>query len=181
VRAQLERSPALGPHASDVGELAAGVAEHLGLAGPRVELVRQAAELHDVGKIAIPDAVLDKPGPLSADEWQLIREHTLIGERILSAAPALQGVSRIVRASHERFDGSGYPDGAAGEEISLEARIVCAADAYSAMVSDRPYHRAMSTAEAAVELRRCAGRQFDPSVVEALVAVLGEPFLRAAA
>jgi diguanylate cyclase (GGDEF)-like protein len=172
VRAQHERSPLLGPHVSDVAELAQAVGERMGLSDHRLGWVRQTAELHDVGKMAIPDEVLDKPGPLTDDEWVLIREHTVIGERIVAAAPSLREVARIVRATHERFDGAGYPDGIAGEDISLEARIVNATDAYCAMTQTRPYRQAMSTEGALDELRRCAGSQFDPAVVDALIGVL---------
>jgi HD-GYP domain-containing protein (c-di-GMP phosphodiesterase class II) len=172
VRVQHERSRELGPHASGVGELSARVGEALGLPVDRVHRLRLAAELHDIGKMAIPDAILDKPGPLDADEWRLLREHTLIGERMLSVAPAMGDVAAIVRASHERVDGTGYPDGLAGDEVPLEARIVAAADAYSAMTSERAYRRAVSHEGALAELRRCAGTQLDPVVVEALAAVV---------
>ena len=131
-----------------------------------------AAELHDVGKVAIPDAIINKPGPLDDDEWAFMRRHTLIGERIVAAAPALGAVAQLVRASHERWDGDGYPDAIAGEDIPLGARIVAVCDAYDAIVSDRPYRRGRSAAEAMVELHRCAGTQFDPAVVDAFAAVL---------
>jgi HD-GYP domain-containing protein (c-di-GMP phosphodiesterase class II) len=124
--------------------------------------------------MAIPDAVLDKTGPLNDDEWQLMREHTLIGERILSSAPALTEVGKIVRATHERIDGGGYPDGLAGEEIPLEARIIAAADAFCVMTTERPYDAVRTTKGAMDELWRCSGTQFDPAVVEALAAVLAE-------
>jgi diguanylate cyclase (GGDEF)-like protein/putative nucleotidyltransferase with HDIG domain len=176
VRVQTERSQSLGPHVCEVGDLAVAVADQLGLPEHRVALVRQAAELHDIGKMAIPDAVLEKPGPLTDDEWLLIREHTIIGERMLSVAPALRDIAAIVRASHERYDGAGYPDGTAADDIPVEARIVNAADAYCAMTSDRPYHTARARHEAVGELRRCAGGQFDPTVVDALLTVLnGHP------
>src|SRR5262249_51813971 len=116
--------------------------------------------------------ILDKPGPLTQDEWVMMREHTIVGERILAAAPALRAVAGIVRSSHERVDGRGYPDGLAGEAIPLESRIVGAADAYCAMVSERAYSAARSPGAAADELRRCAGSQFDRAVVEALLVVL---------
>jgi diguanylate cyclase (GGDEF)-like protein len=172
VRVQHECSRELGPHASGVGELAARVGEALGLAADRVGRLRLAAELHDIGKIAIPSAILDKPGPLDDDEWNLMREHTLIGERMLSVAPAMRDVASIVRWSHERVDGTGYPDGLAGDELPLEARIVAAADAYAAMTSDRAYRPARPHEVAAAELRRSAGTQLDPVVVETLLAVL---------
>ena len=172
VRVQSERSSGLGPHVSDVSRLAVAVAQSLEVPEHRVNLVRQVAELHDIGKMAIPDALLDKPGPLTDDEWTLVREHTIIGERILAASPALRDVAALVRASHERFDGKGYPDKLAGDAIPLESRIVTAADAYCAMTSRRPYHSARSLEGAAGELRRCAGGQFDPAVVDAMIRVL---------
>jgi diguanylate cyclase (GGDEF)-like protein len=174
VRVQEERSPLLGPHVSEVTALSEAVAERLGLPERRLHDLRQTAELHDVGKMAIPDEVLDKPGPLTADEWRLIREHTIIGERIVSAAPALGEVAKLVRATHERFDGGGYPDGLVGEQIPLEARIVSAADAFCAMTQERPYRAAKSVEGALEELRRCSGSQFDPRVAKALIAVVRE-------
>jgi HD-GYP domain-containing protein (c-di-GMP phosphodiesterase class II) len=147
-----------------------------------VEQIRQAAELHDVGKVAIPDAILDKPGRLNDDEWAFIRRHTLIGERILAAAPALRSVATLVRSSHENFDGSGYPDGLVGSEIPLGSRIISVCDAFHAMTTDRPYRQAMSQSDAIAELRRCAGQQFDPAVVEQFCRALarGGELLRAA-
>jgi diguanylate cyclase (GGDEF)-like protein len=174
VRVQYERSPLLGPHVSEVAELADAIARYIRLPEARLSCLRQVAELHDVGKMAIPDAVLDKPGPLTDDEWQLVREHTIVGERIVSAAPALGDVAKMVRATHERFDGTGYPDGLRGETIPLEARIVNAADAYCAMTQTRPYRQAKSVEGALDEIERCAGSQFDPHVVEALLKVVGE-------
>jgi diguanylate cyclase (GGDEF)-like protein len=174
LRALHERWPLLGPHAVDVADLAEAVALRMGIAEHRVERLRQAAELHDVGKMAIPDAILEKTGPLTDDEWRLMREHTLIGERILSSAPALADVGRIVRATHERIDGGGYPDGLVGEEIPLEARVIAAADAFCVMTSERPYDAVRSTKGALDELWRCSGTQFDPAVVEALAVVLAE-------
>jgi HD-GYP domain-containing protein (c-di-GMP phosphodiesterase class II) len=167
LRALIERSPDLEAHASDVGALAEAVAVHLGLSEAEIEEVRHAAQLHDVGKVAVPDAILRKPGPLTAQEWEFIRQHTIIGERILAAAPSLTGVAKLVRSSHERWDGGGYPDALAGEQIPLGARIVAVADAYDAMVTDRPYRKASTPAEALDELRACAGSQFDPRVVYA--------------
>jgi two-component system cell cycle response regulator len=116
--------------------------------------------------MAIPDAVLHKPGPLTPEEMELIRRHTLIGERILDSAPAMSPVARIVRSSHERWDGAGYPDGLAGEEIPLGSRIIFICDAFDAMVSERPYREPMGADEALAELRRCAGTQFDPELTE---------------
>jgi len=166
-----EREPDLHLHLNGVAALVARVARALGLDAEQRDEVARAAELHDIGKIAIPDAILHKPGPLDDDEWRLMREHTVVGDRILGAAPAMRPVARIVRSSHERWDGSGYPDRLAGEQIPLGARIVAVCDAYDAMTSERPYQRRLDHAAALAELRRCAGSQFDPRVVEAFCAV----------
>jgi diguanylate cyclase (GGDEF)-like protein len=165
LRALAERNPDLGEHLTTVAELAVAVAGRLGLSPAEVEQVRQAADLHDVGKVAIPDAILNKPGPLDDEEWVFMRRHTIIGERIVAAAPALRDVATLVRASHERHDGGGYPDGLAGEQIPLGARIVSICDAFDAMVADRPYRAARGPDAALAELERCAGTQFDPVVV----------------
>ena len=150
--------------------LARGVARRLGLPVEERDIVARAAELHDIGKMAIPDAILSKPGPLDEREWRFMRRHTIIGEDILNAAPALQPVAALVRASHERWDGAGYPDGTAGEEIPEGARIVAVCDAFSAMVQDRPYQAGLSVQAAVAEIKRCAGTNFDPAVVEAFAA-----------
>jgi HD-GYP domain-containing protein (c-di-GMP phosphodiesterase class II) len=134
--------------------------------------VKRAAALHDIGKLAIPESILGKEGALTAAEWSFVRQHTVIGERILSAAPSLTGCARIVRSSHEWWDGTGYPDGLAGESIPLAARIVAVCDAFDAMTSPRPYRARRSEPEAIAELRRCAGTQFDPAVVACFVAAL---------
>jgi diguanylate cyclase (GGDEF)-like protein len=162
-----EREPALGNHMKGVANLALGVGTRLSLIPEELDEVVRAAELHDVGKMAIPDEILRKSGPLTQEEWGFVRRHTLVGERILSAAPALLPVAKIVRASHERWDGSGYPDGIAGEEIPLGARIVAVCDAFDAMITFRPYSPARPVEEALRELRACAGTQFDPAVVAA--------------
>jgi two-component system cell cycle response regulator len=174
-----EREPGLGDHLKGVSKLALGVATRLKLEGEERDEVVRAAELHDVGKMAIPDMVLRKPGPLNEEEWAFVRQHTIIGERILSAAPALLPIGKLVRASHERFDGSGYPDGLAGDAIPLGARIVAVCDAFYAMTSVRPYRPAISPEDALTELRACAGTQFDPEVVAAFceeIAALGPSF-----
>ena len=165
-----EREPGLRDHVGDVAELALRVGIRLGLKAEELDDVRRAAELHDVGKSAVPDAILAKPGPLDEREWEFVRQHTLVGERILRAAPALHSVAKLVRSSHERFDGTGYPDGLVGQTIPLGARIVSACDAWDAMITTRPYRHALSTADALQELRRCSGTQFDPVVVRALCA-----------
>ncbi len=159
-------------HMLDVGIFARDVAHHMGLEPEQIELTLRTGELHDVGKIAIPESILSKPAPLNDDEWRFVRKHTLIGERVLSAAPALVPVARLVRSTHERFDGGGYPDGLIGEQIPLPARIVFVCDAYHAMVADRPYAAGVSEEEVRDELRRHAGTQFDPRVVDALEAVI---------
>jgi two-component system, cell cycle response regulator len=171
LRAVGEWDADLGAHGLVVSELAAQVARELHLDDESVERVATAAELHDIGKIAIPRPLLLKPGPLDASEWEFIRRHTLIGERIVSGAPALVGVSRLIRSSHERWDGTGYPDALAGDEIPLGAQIVFVCDAFAAMTSARPYSPALSEAEAQEELRRHAGSQFSPAVIEAFLTV----------
>jgi diguanylate cyclase (GGDEF)-like protein/PAS domain S-box-containing protein len=171
-----ERSRDLGAHLDQVTSLAEAVADRLELPDQERAPLLQAASLHDVGKAAIPDEILDKPGPLDGEEWEFMRRHTVIGERILSAAPALTLASKLVRSSHERYDGKGYPDRLAGDAIPLGSRIIAVCDAYDAMISDRPYRSALEPAEALAELRLCSGKQFDPVVVE----VFGDA-LRAAA
>ena len=170
LRLLAERSTELGQHTSDVSMPAAQTARTLGLDRDRVEAIRLAAELHDIGKAAIPDAILNKPGALSDDEWTFIRRHTVIGEAIVRAAPSLAHTAELVRSHHERHDGSGYPDALAGDEIPLGARIIAVSDAFDAMTTDRPYRAGMPTAAALDELRRGAGTQFDPTVVDAFFA-----------
>jgi diguanylate cyclase (GGDEF)-like protein len=182
LRALAERNPELGEHISGVAELAEAVARRLELDEEQVDHIRHAAALHDVGKMAIPDAILDKPAALDEAEWKFIRRHTIIGERIVAAAPALRPVAALVRASHERWDGTGYPDALVGEDIPLGARIVAVCDAFDAMVADRPYRAGRAAADALAELERCSGSQFDPAVVTAFIAAwAGRPALRAAA
>ena len=149
-------------HLRSVASLAVLLARHAGMEGEELDVVARAAELHDVGKIAIPERVLHKRGALTAVERELMRKHTLIGERILAAAPAMVPVARLVRASHERWDGDGYPDRLGGEEIPLGARIIAVCDAFDAMVSKKPYRRSLDSQQALDELRRCSGTQFDP-------------------
>ena len=172
LQALQEREPDLRGHVGVVGRLAEATAADLGLGREERERIALAAQLHDVGKMAVPDAILAKPGPLDEGELSFIRQHTVVGERILRAAPALGRVAPLVRSSHERFDGTGYPDRLAGEEIPLGARVVAVCDAFHAMTSQRPYSPARRVEEALAELRRCAGAQFDPEVVEAFCAAL---------
>jgi diguanylate cyclase (GGDEF)-like protein len=167
MQAVRERHAGLQDHLGEVASLAQGVARRFGMDSEKIDQVTRAAELHDIGKMAIPETILDKPAPLNETEMELMRQHTLIGDRILAAAPALRPVGALVRASHERWDGKGYPDGMIGDAIPLGARIIAVCDAYDAMTSGRPYQSAISAREAVAELRRCAGSQFDPAVVEA--------------
>ncbi len=164
-----------GTSSINVADLAAATATILGLSADDVACTRIAAQLHDIGKTAVPEAILSKPGPLDSEEWDFMRRHTLIGERIVAAAPALARIAPIVRASHERPDGNGYPDGLMTEAIPIGARIVAVVDAFSAMVSSRPYKPAMTIDGALSELRRCAGTQFDSTVVDAFARVIEQP------
>ncbi|HEV3480403.1 MAG TPA: diguanylate cyclase [Gaiellaceae bacterium] len=166
-----ERDTGLRGHLSSVAQLARAVGRRLELPAHELHDLGLAAELHDVGKLAVPDTILSKPGPLSEDEWHFIHRHTLVGERILSSAPSLARIGRIVRSTHERLDGQGYPDGLGREDIPVLSRVISACDAFFAMTEDRPYRPALATEDAIAELRRCAGTQFDPVVVEALIGV----------
>jgi putative nucleotidyltransferase with HDIG domain len=161
-----------GEHTKDVVELTLQVADALGVD----EATRRGAEfgalLHDVGKIRIPDSIINKPGPLDEDEWAVMKTHTVEGQRMLERVGGLLAtVGDIVRSCHERWDGDGYPDGLAGDAIPVEARIVCACDAFNAMTTDRAYRKALTLEDAKAELVRCAGTHFDPAVVDALLAV----------
>jgi diguanylate cyclase (GGDEF)-like protein len=166
LQALYERSPSLRNHVGEVLVSATAVGRAFGLHGDDLEELRLAARLHDIGKLAIPDDVLQKPGPLDVNEWALIRQHTVMGERILIASPGWKGVGSIVRATHERWDGTGYPDGLRGEEIPLAARIIAVCDAFSAMTTKRSYRIPAPRKQACEELRGSAGTQFDPNVVE---------------
>jgi len=160
----------LAAHSKQVAELSAAVARRLGLPADQVLRVQLGGWLHDVGKMAVPDAILTKPGPLGDGEWHTMRTHPAVGADLLRHFPELAPACAAVRHHHERFDGTGYPDRLAGDEIPLDARIVAVADAFSAMTSDRPYHIPRTVAQAIDEVRRCAGTHFDPAVVAALVA-----------
>jgi HD-GYP domain-containing protein (c-di-GMP phosphodiesterase class II) len=161
-----EREPGLTDHQEDMSRLAVAMGRELGLDPEEIDVLRRAAELHDIGKIAIPEEILRKPDRLDEIEWELMRKHTLVGERILAASPSLVPVARLVRSSHERWDGNGYPDGLAGEEIPLGARIILVCEAFDAMLNERPYSTVRDQRGALAELRRGAGKQFDPSLVK---------------
>jgi putative nucleotidyltransferase with HDIG domain len=162
-----EREPDLYEHLHEVAILARAIGRRMGLAGEDLETLVRAAELHDVGKIAVPDAILQKPAELEPGERAIIERHSEVGERILAVAPAMAPVARLVRSSHERYDGLGYPDRRTTGEIPLGARIIAVCDAYDAMTSERPYQSSMAPQRALATLRSCAGSQFDPLVVEA--------------
>jgi diguanylate cyclase (GGDEF)-like protein len=166
-----ERGVGLRAHVDRVAELTEPTARSLGLSDADTRDAVLAARLHDVGKTAIPDTIVEKPGSLDAEEWRFMHRHTVIGERIIAAAPALAPIAAIVRATHERYDGTGYPDGLAGPAIPLAARIIAVCDAYATMTSTEVYHTATASPEARAELLRHAGTQFDPAVVEAFCAL----------
>jgi HD-GYP domain-containing protein (c-di-GMP phosphodiesterase class II) len=162
-----------GVHSEDVVDLAVAVAKEMRLRPGARRNVEFGALLHDVGKIAVPKEIINKPGPLDDDEWAIMHMHTVEGQRLLDQIGGfMKDVGVIVRASHERFDGRGYPDGLAGQDIPFEARIVCCCDAFSAMTTNRSYSKARSAGAALDELRACSGTQFDPAVVAAVVAVV---------
>jgi HD domain len=155
-------------HSDDVGLLCTAIANEFHIDERAKDNLMAAAQLHDIGKVGVPESILQKPGPLTADEWAVIHEHTIVGERILSSVPDLREVARLVRHSHEHWDGSGYPDGLSGEEIPLESRIILCADAFHAIRSPRPYREGRPALEAYEEIRAYRGSQFDPKVVDAL-------------
>ncbi len=159
-------------HSSEVLSLVMAVSEDVGLDAKETLHVADVALLHDIGKIGIPNEILDKPSALDDAEWEVMRRHPLIGERILNEVPGFEVVANAVRHEHERWDGSGYPDGLKGEQIPMASRIVLACDAYHAMTSDRPYREALSDAQAREQLKSNSGTQFDPQIVEALLAAL---------
>lgn len=172
VAAVASRDSYTAEHSHEVVDLAVRVARRLELDAGTLEDVRLVALLHDIGKIATPDAILQKSGPLSSEEWEIMRQHPVEAENLILNTPGLARLAPMVRAEHERWDGGGYPDGLAGEDIPLASRITLACDAYSAMVTDRPYRGAMDPASAREELAANSGTQFDPQVVEMLLAEL---------
>ncbi len=170
-----QRHPDLGGHSNDVAGDVELLARTVGLEPDAIDLIVKAGDLHDVGKLGIPDEIITKPGPLSTEEWEFMKQHTVMGEQIIAAAgPSLERIGPLVRASHERWDGMGYPDRLAGEEIPLGARIIAICDSFRAMMDERVYKPAMSLSEAVSELRRCAGTQFDPALVEVFCRLVTE-------
>jgi diguanylate cyclase (GGDEF)-like protein len=167
-----ERDRYTGDHSDTVVDLAARVGESLALGEAAIARLRTAALLHDVGKVGVPDEILHKRGALTEAEWAVMREHPAIGERIIRGIPGMGQIAKIVRHEHERWDGTGYPDGLAGEQIPIESRIILACDAYHAMTSDRPYRAGMPHSEAVAELTANVGTQFDTEVVGMLVGYL---------
>jgi two-component system, cell cycle response regulator len=170
LRVLREREPRLDEHLRSVAQLAIELGHAIHLEGEQLDEVARAAELHDIGKIAVPDAILHKRAPLDSGEWEIMRKHPVIGERILSSAPALAPVAKLVRSTHERWDGSGYPDGLAGDEIPLGSRLIAVCDAFVAMTEARPWRTTLTFEQAASELQRAAGTQFDSSLVASFCA-----------
>ncbi|HEV2982241.1 MAG TPA: diguanylate cyclase [Solirubrobacteraceae bacterium] len=174
-----QRDPYVGGHSGDVAGDVRTLARTIGLDEQSTEAIVKAGDLHDIGKLGIPDEILTRPGALSADEWEFMKRHTLMGEQIIAAAgPSLEHIAPLVRSSHERWDGGGYPDGLAGEQIPMGARIISICDSFRAMIDERPYKSAMSVQDALDELRRCAGTQFDPELVDVFCRVVGERLTR---
>ncbi len=169
-----ERDAYTSEDSSQVVRLARGVAMLLGLGAEQVRRIASAALLHDVGKLAVPQDLLRKAGPLTQEEWAVMAEHPVVGERILVRSPELAPLAPIVRHEHEHWDGSGYPDGLKGTAIPVGSRVILACEAYVAMTVSRPYRAALEPAAAVEELRAGAGRQFDPEIVEALLDLLGD-------
>jgi diguanylate cyclase (GGDEF)-like protein len=174
-----QRDPYVGGHSGDVADDVRMLASSIGLDEPSTDEIVKAGDLHDIGKLGIPDEILSRPGPLSADEWEFMKRHTLMGEQIIAAAgPSLERIAPLVRSSHERWDGSGYPDGLTGEQIPLGSRIISICDSFRAMIDERVYKRAMTVEEALEELRRCAGSQFDPALVEVFCRIVSQRLAR---
>jgi len=169
-----ERDPELGTHVREVADRARRLGERLGMGAEDLRILVAAAELHDIGKAAIPEAILDKPSALDGEERAFMERHTVIGERIIASTPTGRPVAAIVRATHEHYDGGGYPDGLSGEQIPQAARIIAICDAYHAMRSDRTYRSAISRDEAIQELRRCAGSQFDPEITKIFLELMAD-------
>ncbi|RYG62746.1 HD-GYP domain-containing protein, partial [bacterium] len=163
-------------HCEGVSRIAVEVGRRLGLENEELDAVRYAALLHDVGKIGIPDGILLKPGKLMEEEFSIIQKHSKIGRDLVSRVPALVHLGHVILHHHERFDGSGYPEGLDGENIPLVSRIICIVDAFDAMTTPRPYRDPIERIDAFEEIRRCAGTQFDPRIVEVVTQVLMETY-----
>jgi len=169
------RDPATHDHSRRVALIARLIAEQMQLPREEIEEIELAALLHDIGKLGVPDAILRKPGKLTPSEWALVRTHPEVGAEILAGFPQLQRIVPLVRAHHERWDGTGYPCGLRGDAIPLGAAIIGLADALDTMLSDRPYRPALPLCEAVEEIRRCRATQFHPDVVDAFLAALQNP------
>jgi len=167
-----KRDWSLGHHSQQVADLVRQLALARGMSLEEAQVVALAGQLHDIGKVAIPDAILQKPGPLTEEEWEQMRRHSIVGAEVISCIPSLRPLAPVIRAHHERWDGQGYPDHLQGEQIPLAARLIAVVDSYTVMITDRPYQLARPQAVVLVELQRCAGSQFDPRVVEALIGLL---------
>ena len=167
-----------GGHSERVARYAAQVGRLMGLSYPTVDLIRRAAFVHDIGKILIPDSIVNKAGSLTPEERDIVLMHPELGARMLARRPAMRDLAPIVLHHHERWDGKGYPEGLAGDAIPLESRVIFVADAFDAMTSERPYGRVLTYKEAGAELRRCAGADFDPQVVRAMRLALNASTLR---
>ena len=167
-----ERDPYTGEHSNEVAELAGAIAQELGLRGSEVEMIKAVARVHDIGKIAVPDRILLKPGKLDPEEWEIMKRHPVIGADLLKGLEVYGRYADVVRYEHEHWDGSGYPEGLKGEEIPMAARIIAAADVYHALISDRPYRPAYPKEKALDIIRNMAGKVLDPKVVEALLRAL---------
>jgi putative nucleotidyltransferase with HDIG domain len=166
------RDPYVGGHAATVATYATAIAVEMGLAGERLKQVRQAALLHDIGKIAIPEKILHKPGKLTDAEYELTKTHATVGAELIEMSEGLSHLAPFIRYHHERWDGRGYPDSRHGIDIPLESRILNVCDSVEAMASDRPYHKGMTVDEVIAELKRCAGTQFDPTVAEVFIRII---------
>ncbi len=167
-----KRDWSLGHHSQQVADLVRQLALARGMSLEEVQVVALAGQLHDIGKVAIPDAILQKPGPLTEEEWEQMRRHSIVGAEVISCIPSLRPLAPVIRAHHERWDGQGYPDHLQSEQIPLAARLIAVVDSYAVMITNRPYQLARPQAEVLVELQRCAGSQFDPQVVEAMIGLL---------
>src|SRR5579863_1402544 len=167
-----KRDWSLGHHSQQVADLVRQLALAYGMSLEDAQVVAVAGQLHDIGKVAIPDAILQKPGPLTEEEWEQMRKHSIVGAEVISCIPSLRPLAPVIRAHHERWDGQGYPDHLQNEQIPLAARLIAVVDSYMVMITDRPYQLARPQAAVLVELQRCAGSQFEPRVVEALIGLL---------